>query len=228
MTRTSVPHTDVDVTFPHYTSLLPYFGNHPPALEKRDHHDLPSEKTSSTGAYELLQARIDNDDESKYGFWGELDETKSSSEVDPSYNKRSFVSELATFCCFWCAFSVLMLGAFGIYFAVDLAFSRYGLGTGMAEWAIHRHQLPPSTSYGIKFCLESPNREAPSAQAWRYMRAAAGNFCATDTIDFILDSKEAWKVQPGASLVLRNEEPYLDQLEKTQTPTVSREQVQVP
>jgi hypothetical protein len=54
MTRTSVPHTDVDVTFPHYTSLLPYFGNHPPALEKRDHHDLPSEKTSSTGAYELL------------------------------------------------------------------------------------------------------------------------------------------------------------------------------
>jgi hypothetical protein len=99
MTRTSVPHTDVDVTFPHYTSLLPYFGNHPPALEKRDHHDLPSEKTSSTGAYELLQARIDNDDESKYGFWGELDETKSSSEVDPSYNKRSFVSELATFCC---------------------------------------------------------------------------------------------------------------------------------
>lgn len=149
MTRTSVPHTDVDVTFPHYTSLLPYFGNHPPALEKRDHHDLPSEKTSSTGAYELLQARIDNDDESKYGFWGELDETKSSSEVDPSYNKRSFVSELATFCCFWCAFSVLMLGAFGIYFAVDLAFSRYGLGTGMAEWAIHRHQLPSSTSYGV-------------------------------------------------------------------------------
>ncbi|CAN9446641.1 unnamed protein product [Alternaria alternata] len=125
-----------------------------------DHHDLPSEKTSSTGAYELLQARIDNDDESKYGFWGELGETKSSSE--------------------------------------------------------------------IKFCLESPNREAPSAQVWRYMRAATGDSCATDTIDFILDPKEAWKVQPGASLVLRNEQPYLDQIEKTQTPTVSREQVQVP
>ena len=148
MTRMSVPHTDVDVTFPHYTSLPPYFGNHPPALEKRHHHDPTSEKTSSTGAYEL-QARTDTDDESKYGFWGELDETKSSSEVDSSYNKRSFVSELATFCSFWCAFSVLMLGAFGLYFAVDLAFSRYGLGTGMAEWAIHRHQLPPSTSYGV-------------------------------------------------------------------------------
>ena len=148
MTRMSVPHTDVDVTFPHYTSLPPYFGNHLPAFEQRDHHDLPSEKTSSTGAYEL-QARTDTDDESKYGFWGELDETKSSSEVDSSYNKRSFVSELATFCSFWCAFSVLMLGAFGLYFAVDLAFSRYGLGTGMAEWAIHRHQLPPSTSYGV-------------------------------------------------------------------------------
>ena len=60
------------------------------------------------------------------------------------------------------------------------------------------------------------------------MRAAAGNFCATDTIDFILDSKETWKFQPGAILVLRNEEPYLDQIEKTQTRTVSREQVQVP
>ncbi|KAH6840309.1 hypothetical protein AA0118_g5185 [Alternaria tenuissima] len=216
----SVPHTDVDVTFPHYTSLPPYFGNHPPALEKRDHHDSTSEKTSSTGAYEL-QARTDTDDESKYGFWGELDETKSSSEME-----RLFMSAIAKFCFYLCAYCVLVLGgAFGLYFAFELAFGRYGLGTGTA---IHRHQLPPSTSYGIKFCLESPNREAPSAQAWRYMRAATGDCCATDTIDFILDSKETWKVQPGAILVLRNEEPYLDQIEKTQTRTVSREQVQVP
>ena len=142
MTRMSVPHTDVDVTFPHYTSLPPYFGNHPPAFEQRDHHDLPSEKTSSTGIYELLQARTDNDDESKYGFWGELDETKSSSEME-----RLFMSAIAKFCFYLCAYCVLMLGgAFGLYFAFELAFGRYGLGTGTA---IHRHQLPPSTSYGV-------------------------------------------------------------------------------
>lgn len=141
MTRMSVPHTDVDVTFPHYTSLPPYFGNHPPALEKRDHHDPTSEKTSSTGAYEL-QARTDTDDESKYGFWGELDETKSPSEME-----RLFMSAIAKFCFYLCAYCVLMLGgAFGLYFAFELAFGRYGLGTGTA---IHRHQLPPSTSYGV-------------------------------------------------------------------------------
>jgi hypothetical protein len=141
MTRMSVPHTDVDVTFPHYTSLPPYFGNHPPALEKRDHHDSTSEKTSSTGAYEL-QARTDTDDESKYGFWGELDETKSSSEME-----RLFMSAIAKFCFYLCAYCVLVLGgAFGLYFAFELAFGRYGLGTGTA---IHRHQLPPSTSYGV-------------------------------------------------------------------------------
>jgi hypothetical protein len=57
--------------------------------------------------------------------------------------------EAATFCSLWCAFSVIILAAFGIYFAVDLAFSHYGLGTGMVEWIMYRHQLPSSTSYGV-------------------------------------------------------------------------------
>jgi hypothetical protein len=55
---------------------------------------------------------------------------------------------MAVFCCFWCVFSVI-LGAFSLYFVIDLAFSYYGMGDGMAEWVIYRHQVPSSTSYGV-------------------------------------------------------------------------------
>ncbi|KAG9186145.1 hypothetical protein G6011_02701 [Alternaria panax] len=224
----SVPHADVEVASPH-ASQFACFRNPSVASETTDHGTLPGEKISSADTHGLLYPRTDGDEESKFGFWGELDGAKSSSETDSSYNKRSVVMRsAATFCYLCCAFSVMFLAHFGIYFAVDLAFSHHELGTGMSEWILYRHQLPQSTSYGIKFCLETPSREAPRPQTWRYMQAGTDDRCTTDTVDFILNSKETWKVQPGASLVLRNEEPYLARIEQTRTPTVSREQVQAP
>jgi hypothetical protein len=80
----------------------------------------------------------------------------------------------------------------------------------------------------MKFCLESPDREAPRPQAWRYIIPGTNDRCTTDTIKFILNSKETWKVQPGASLLLGNEKPYLDRFEQTRASIVSREQVQAP
>jgi hypothetical protein len=143
----SVPHAYVDVALPH-ASLLAYSRSPAAASEVRDHSTLSSEKFSSADTHELLYPRTD-DDESKYGFWGELDGAESSSQEDSSYNKRSVVRGAATFCCLWCVLSAIVLGVFGLYFALDLAFSHYRLCTGMAEWVMYRHQLPPSTSYGV-------------------------------------------------------------------------------
>jgi hypothetical protein len=74
------------------------------------------------------------------------DDVKSSSAT---WGKRSVAKGAAAFCCIWCAFSIIILGTFAFYFVVDLAFSHYGMGTGMSQWVMYRHQLPPSTSYGV-------------------------------------------------------------------------------
>ncbi|KAI4931714.1 hypothetical protein J4E85_004310 [Alternaria conjuncta] len=105
----------------------------------------------------------------------------------------------------------MILGAFSLYFAVDLVLSHYGLGTGMAE-----------------FCLETPNREAPGPQAWHYLKTDTGNHCTTDTIDFILNPKEAWKVQPNAILLLRDDASYLDEHGQIRAPVISQEEPQTP
>jgi hypothetical protein len=78
----------------------------------------------------------------------------------------------------------------------------------------------------MRFCLETPNREAPGLQAWHYLTAGTDNRCTTNTIDFILNPKEARKVQPDSILVLRNEKPYLDRREQIRAPAISLEQVQ--
>ncbi|KAI4674598.1 uncharacterized protein J4E88_008335 [Alternaria novae-zelandiae] len=88
--------------------------------------------------------------------------------------------------------------------------------------------LPPSNIRGIRFCLETPNREAPGPQAWHYLKVGTGDRCTTDTIDFLLNSKEAWKIQPDAILLLRDDASYLDQHEQIRAPVISREELQAP
>ena len=74
----------------------------------------------------------------------------------------------------------------------------------------------------------TPNREAPGPQAWHYLKADIGDQCTTDTIDFILNPKEAWKVQPNAILLLRDDASHLGQHEQIRAPATSREQPQAP
>ena len=144
----STSNTDANVTLPH-ASLLAYFR----AVHKAtDTGILPSENSRGTNAHQLLRPPTEDDDddeESRLGFWGEVDGPRSSSGSYSFSESRSAWRGAAAFCCLWCAFSVIILGAFGLYFTVDLAFSHYGLGTGMAEWVVYRQQLPPSNTRGV-------------------------------------------------------------------------------
>jgi hypothetical protein len=137
----SFSHTNVDGALLH-ASLLAYFWDSAATCEARDTGNLPSENTSGTNAHQLLHSCLDDDEESRYGFWGEPDVVERLSGPDSSCKIRSATRGAATFCCLWCAFSVIIFGAFGLYFAVDLAFSHYGLGTGMAEWVMYGHPFP--------------------------------------------------------------------------------------
>ncbi|KAI4622096.1 hypothetical protein J4E83_004835 [Alternaria metachromatica] len=210
----STSNTDADVALPH-ASLLAYFRG-PSAVQKvTDSGILSSDNSHGTNAHQLLHPPTDDDDddeESRIGFWGEVDGPTSSSGSYSFGESRSAWRGAAAFCCLWCAFSVMILGAFSLYFAVNLVLGHYGLGTGMAEWVMYRQQLPPSNIRG----------------AWHYLKASTDNRCTTDTIDFILNPKEAWKVQPDAILLVKDDVSYLDQREQTRAPAISREEPQAP
>jgi hypothetical protein len=162
----SPAHTDTDVALPH-ASLLAYFRNPAVASEGRDSGTYPEPRSKGTGTRHFLHTRnksaVSEDEESRYGFWGErcsLDDVRNLSGSTPAWGKRSVAKGAAAFCCVWCAFSIIFLGAFGVYFFVDIAFSYFGLGTGMSQWIMLRHQLPPSTSDGAS--LTYPSAEHPA------------------------------------------------------------------
>jgi hypothetical protein len=60
----------------------------------------------------------------------------------------------------------------------------------------------------MTFCLQTPNREAPGPQMWQYMVPGSSADCMTDTIAFIVNPQEAWKVQPDDRLLLGNGIPH--------------------
>ncbi|KAI4667486.1 uncharacterized protein J4E79_002174 [Alternaria viburni] len=215
VTRLSTSNTDADVALPH-ASLFAYFRESAAVQKATETGILSNDNSHGTNAHQLLDPPTDHDDdeESRLGFWGEVDGAKSPSGSYSFSESRSAWRGAAAFCYLWCAFSVIILGAFGLYFTVDLAFSHYGLGTGMAEW--------------VMFCLETPNREAPDPQAWHYLKADTGDRCTTDTIDFILNPKEAWKVQPNAILLLRDDASDLDEHGQIRAPVISQEEPQTP
>jgi len=142
--------TDADVALPH-ASLLAYFRDSAAVQKVTDSGILSSDNSHGTNAHQLLRPPTDEDDdeESRLGFWGEVNGAKSPSGSYSFRESRSAWRGAAAFCCLWCTFSVIILGAFGLYFTVDLAFSHYGLGTGMAEWVMYRQQLPPSNTRGV-------------------------------------------------------------------------------
>ncbi|KAK1918062.1 hypothetical protein P3342_000780 [Pyrenophora teres f. teres] len=168
-------HESAGVVSP-YVSLLMWFRN-PPAVAAED-------------------------EESKCGVFSDTDHTEHPIERLSSRNDQCIVKDAVAFCYLWCAFSIIVLGSFGLYLAVDLVFNHYGMGTGMAQWVLDRHQFPSITSYGMQFCLDTPQRDAPSPQTWHYMVPGINDHCTTDTIAFIIDPSESWKIHSEDYLTL--------------------------
>jgi hypothetical protein len=220
----SPAHTDTDIALPH-ASLLAYFRNPAVTSEARDNGTFPEPKVKGFGARHFLHTRNSSvgseDEESKCGFWSERssleDDVKISSDSTTTWSKKSVAKGALAFCCFWCAFSIVILGASGLYFFVDLALSHDGLVTGMSQWAVYRHpsyevsqthnilicRAPADAqSLQMKFCLQTPNRVAPGPQTWRYMASATIDDCTTGTIALIVSPEESWKLQPDDRLLL--------------------------
>ncbi|KAH7091558.1 hypothetical protein FB567DRAFT_436379, partial [Paraphoma chrysanthemicola] len=117
----------------------------PPYDQSKSHADIISQRGSED---------IDEDDEeSNYGFWGEntpctpKPKRTSTSHFNPLTPRRH--KGAWAFCCFWCAISVCILAAFGAFFAADLVFTQFGMGTGMARWMIHGQGRRAEQSYDM-------------------------------------------------------------------------------
>ncbi|RMZ69630.1 hypothetical protein GMOD_00006463 [Pyrenophora seminiperda CCB06] len=121
----SSPYEDANIVLPH-ASLLAWFRD-PVAVASAE------------------------DEESKCGFLNDTDNVINPIETASSCKRQSITKDAVAFCCLWCAFSIVVLGSFGLYFAIDLLLSHYGMGTGVAQWAMHR---PSSTSYGVSQLLQ--------------------------------------------------------------------------
>ena len=165
----SPQHTDNDIALPH-AALLAYFRHSPalPRISDAEPSPPPYERCDFVHGSLLPNAIDSNNDneESNSGFWGERNsfdhERKGTQEVAPLELKKTRYRGVYAFCCFWCAISICILAAFGVFFALDVVFTQFGMGTGLTKWMTHRNlgqngtdykasRTPGTSSNGIKF-----------------------------------------------------------------------------
>jgi hypothetical protein len=127
--------TDYDVALPH-AGLLAFFSSSTPSSRFLNSNYASSsyEKSNASSTTLVTDAA---DEESKCEFLGEEDGYKNDPRATPRSKIWHSHRGLFTFCCFWCAVSICILGAFGAFFAVDVVFTQFDMGTGMSRWMVH-------------------------------------------------------------------------------------------
>lgn len=195
-------HGDNDVALSH-AGLLAYFHPNTPILHPEDEERVPPSYGDCNASQVTLVLdhgdRKNSDEESIYGL---------------STVKRDHCG-FYDLCCFWCAVSVCILCALGMFFALDVAFSQFGMGTGLAMGMVRGSTSQANASYEVSsnpvtylkivsliqflsqmnFCLASPNRQAPGPQTWRYIRPDNIASCTTEVVTLSAASTEQWKLR---------------------------------
>ncbi|KAF1848747.1 uncharacterized protein K460DRAFT_277935 [Cucurbitaria berberidis CBS 394.84] len=201
----------MDVALPH-ASLLTYFRRPTAAAEPNTSEASPPPYSNCNDTHSKLfaitQTREVEDEESQCGFpdegtpYHDDDDNNNAFKSIALRDTRNSKQNVYAFCCFWCASSVCVLIAFGIFFALDLGFSQIGYGTGMAQWMIHGPARRSSTQHEMRFCLATPNREAPGPQTWRYIAPMTYDDCATEITTLLASPSEFWKLLPGDEILM--------------------------
>ena len=56
----------------------------------------------------------------------------------------------------------------------------------------------------MRFCLDTPNRQAPGPQMWRYM-TRDGHKCDTEIVSLFAKDSELWKMKVGDEILVGEE-----------------------
>lgn len=67
----------------------------------------------------------------------------------------------------------------------------------------------------MRFCLASPNRQAPGPQTWRYVEGDEVGECTTQILTLLAASRELWKVLPDDDVFVGDDIPQKSGYEKT-------------
>lgn len=160
----STPYTDNDIALPH-ASLLAYFRRPTTAQEPdsssesspppyntcheshSDFFDVP--RVSGVVEDEESQRTISAPFHDNHNHGGKTDAFR----IPTLANHRLFRRSAAyTSCCFWCSVSTFMLAVLAIFFVVDLGFSQFGYGTGMAQGMLHWRTGSSNTQHEVSTC----------------------------------------------------------------------------
>ncbi|KAH4943182.1 hypothetical protein HBI79_014940 [Parastagonospora nodorum] len=201
-------HENNDVALPH-AGLLSYF--HP-----RTSHAQPSEHAPppyndiegllTTPILTIDEAK-DADERSDYSYCPDCDSFDCERGTFVLTTMKRDHRGFYAFCCFWCAVAVCILGAFGIFFTLDLVFSQFGMGTGLAMWMIRGNPSHADISYDMSFCLTSPNRQAPGPQTWRYIGSGGHVDCTTEVSTLSATASEQWKLRIDDEILFGDDLP---------------------
>jgi hypothetical protein len=144
------PDADHDVALPH-AGLLAYFQPRPTHAQDSEHAPPPYDGFNGFQSTRTLErnAAKSADEESEYGFWGECDCPESGRRGSGLSTMKRDHRGFYAFCCFWCAVSVCILGTLGTFFATDLVFSQFGMGTGLAMWMVHGNPSQAIIEYEV-------------------------------------------------------------------------------
>lgn len=143
-----------DCTLPH-ASFASYFL---PSSTSEQETSTTHRRTSHTNAtqspyHDSTYDSPSEDEESQVGFWGEYTPLTTkpptspskfkpskektswlrSSPITPFYISKSPKSNLYTFCCTWCLFSISVLMVLGTLLSIDAGLSQYEMDVGVAR-----------------------------------------------------------------------------------------------
>jgi hypothetical protein len=143
-----------DVALPH-AGRLAYFHPHSPSLHTQDNNPVPPAYDDCSASQSTLvlddSENKDTDEESNCGFWGERDSFTGRRGALGLGTVRRDHGGFYAFCCFWCAVSVCILGVLGMYFALDVVLTQFGMGTGWAMWMVRESPSQASAHYEVRF-----------------------------------------------------------------------------
>ncbi|KAF2634518.1 hypothetical protein P280DRAFT_238951 [Massarina eburnea CBS 473.64] len=193
----STGRSNVMDALPH-ASLLTYFQRPRPRQSHRTsrYYQRPPPPYSADCARPLLPRipevdpetlDVEGDEESQVGSWGEGPASKYYDEDSDEEEEDEGEGERESEGCSWGFYISLVCYALLVLLLVlnlDALLSRMGVGT--AKYT--------STSQKMKFCLDSPNRDAPVTRVWRYMPPLSHEDCTTQIATLTAASVDAWRL----------------------------------
>ncbi|KAF1357631.1 hypothetical protein EJ07DRAFT_157625 [Lizonia empirigonia] len=188
------PYSDSDVALPR-AGFLSYFWQ-PHAIDSCD-KVAPKTLFGSPYLSDMKHSIFDEEAQSDFGSFESTTVDDCEDLLHPARHRfQRFFDILYDLWSFIC---IVTLVSCTVLVVLNLAFGQYG--------SIMGQNLPPtSLAHELRFCLASPNREAPGPQIWRLMSSGPHNDCTTEIVTLLVSPSEGWKFHSDDEIVFGDDQ----------------------